>query len=213
MNRRQPTVLRARRELHVYRTSKERRGRKDQGTQISITARSTCLAIHLGCHQLRGVGHGKYTSPDTGFIYLGNRTYDPTTAQFLTVDPIEAISRAPYNYADDNPLNYGDSVGLLWPPLAGGAGGADVACGATFEIPGVDLGACGAAGIASGAAALGAAVGVVTAVAGNEGGDEGETELEKRKEAERDNCGDPATSPGSKFKWEGKGPVGSEEGS
>ncbi len=54
----------------------------------------------------------QYTTPDTGLIYLRNRVYDPTTAQFMTVDPIEAISRAPYNYADDNPLNYADPLGL-----------------------------------------------------------------------------------------------------
>ncbi|HEY5261370.1 MAG TPA: RHS repeat-associated core domain-containing protein [Solirubrobacteraceae bacterium] len=155
---------------------------------------------------------GQYTSADTGLIYLRAREYDPATAQFLTVDPLEAISSAPYSYAGDSPTTYGDSLGLLWTPLAGGAAGADAACGATFEIPGVDLGTCGAAGIASGAAAIGAAVGVVTAVAGEEGGDEGEAEL-KEKEAERENCGNPATSPGSKFEWKGKGPVGSNEGS
>ncbi len=155
---------------------------------------------------------GQYTSPDTGLIYLRNRIYDPATAQFLSVDPAEAISGEPYSYAGDNPLNYGDSVGLLWTPLAGGVGGADVACGATFEIPGVDVGTCGAAAVATGAAAVGAAIGVVTAVAGEEGGDEGEAEL-KKKEAERENCGNPATPPGSKFEWKGKGPVGSSEGS
>ncbi len=154
----------------------------------------------------------QYTSSDTGLIYMRARVYDPSTAQFLSVDPIEAISRAPYNYAGDNPVTYGDSVGLLWTPLAGGAAGADAACGATFEIPGIDLGTCGAAGIATGAAALGAAVGVVTATAGEEGGDEGEAEL-KAKEAERESCGNPATSPGSKFEWKGKGEPGSEEGS
>lgn len=52
----------------------------------------------------------QYTSSDTGLIYLRARVYDPATAQFLSVDPIEAISRAPYNYADDNPLNYGDRL-------------------------------------------------------------------------------------------------------
>jgi hypothetical protein len=96
-----------------------------------------------------------------------------------------SISGAPYNYAGDNPLTYGDAVGLLWTPLAGGAGGADAACGATIEIPGVDIGTCGAAGIAAGAAAVGAAIGVVTAVAGNEGGDEGEAELKKKEPNER----------------------------
>ncbi len=153
---------------------------------------------------------GQYTSSDTGLVYLRNRAYDPATAQFLTVDPLVSISGAPYNYTGDNPVNYGDAVGLLWTPLAGGAG-ADAACGATIEIPGVDIGTCGAAGIGTGIAAA-AAIGVFTAVAGNEGGDEGEAEL-KRKEAERENCGNPAEPPGSKFEWKGKGPVGSNEGS
>jgi RHS repeat-associated protein len=153
---------------------------------------------------------GQYTSSDTGLIYLRNRVYDPKTAQFLTVDPLVSISGAPYNYAGDNPLTYGDSLGLLWTPLAGGAGGADAACGATFEIPGVDVGTCGAAGIATGAAVIGAGISLIT---GEEAGnDEGEAEL-KAKEAERENCGNPASSPGSKFEWKGKGEPGSEEGS
>lgn len=98
----------------------------------------------------------QYTSSDTGLVYLRNRVYDPKTAQFLTVDPLVSISGEPYSYAGDNPLNYGDAVGLMWTPLAGGAGGADAACGATIEIPGVDIGTFGAAGIATGAAAVGA---------------------------------------------------------
>ena len=36
------------------------------------------------------------------------RGYDPATAQFLSVDPLEAITQAPYGYAGDNPENYGD---------------------------------------------------------------------------------------------------------
>jgi RHS repeat-associated protein len=148
----------------------------------------------------------QYTNSETGLQYLRDRVYDPATAQFLTVDPAESISGAPYNYAGDNPINREDAVGLLWTPVAGGAAGADAVCGATVEIPGVDIGTCGAAGISTGIAAAGAAIGVVTAVAGNEGGDEGEAEL-KKKEAERENCGNPATPPGSKFKWEGNGPA------
>ncbi len=97
---------------------------------------------------------GQYTNSDTGLIYLRARNYDPATGQFLSVDPLEAISGEPYSYAGDSPTTYGDSLGLLWTPLAGGAAGADAACGATFEIPGVDLGTCGAAGIATGAATV-----------------------------------------------------------
>ncbi len=55
---------------------------------------------------------GQYTSSDTGLIYLRNRVYDPTTAQFLSVDPLEIVTRAPYTYASDNPLNVGDPSGL-----------------------------------------------------------------------------------------------------
>jgi RHS repeat-associated protein len=152
----------------------------------------------------------QYTSTDTGLIYLRARTYDPATAQFLSVDPLEEISGAPYNYAGDNPVNYGDAVGLLWTPVAGGAGGADAACGLTVEIPGVDIGTCGAA---AGATAAAAGIALAHSIAGEESGnDEGEAELHA-KEAERESCGNPAEPPGSKFEWKGKGPEGSNEGS
>jgi RHS repeat-associated protein len=55
---------------------------------------------------------GQYTSSDTGLIYMRARTYDPATAQFLTIDPINSLTRAPYNYAGDNPVNYMDRTGL-----------------------------------------------------------------------------------------------------
>jgi RHS repeat-associated protein len=54
---------------------------------------------------------GQYINSDTGLIYLRARTYDPATAQFLAVDPIAPITRAPYTYADDNPLNDSDPSG------------------------------------------------------------------------------------------------------
>ncbi len=55
---------------------------------------------------------GEYTSSDTGLVYLRHRVYDPATAQFLTVDPLEMYTGEPYGYAGDNPLNYGDPRGL-----------------------------------------------------------------------------------------------------
>jgi RHS repeat-associated protein len=57
---------------------------------------------------------GQYTSSDTGLIYLRNRTYDPSTAQFLTRDPLAALSGEPYSYAGDNPVNASDPTGLLF---------------------------------------------------------------------------------------------------
>jgi hypothetical protein len=44
---------------------------------------------------------------------LRARTYDPSTAQFLSVDPVVGVTRAPYNYAENNPLTVGDPTGLF----------------------------------------------------------------------------------------------------
>jgi RHS repeat-associated protein len=63
---------------------------------------------------------GQYTSSDTGLIYLRAREYDPATAQFLSVDPLEPITGEPYSYAGDNPVNGGDPMGLCnGNPLSG----------------------------------------------------------------------------------------------
>lgn len=56
---------------------------------------------------------GEYTDP-TGYIYLRARYYDPTTAQFLTRDPLEATTNNPYGYTGGNPLQYTDPLGLDW---------------------------------------------------------------------------------------------------
>jgi RHS repeat-associated protein len=57
---------------------------------------------------------GQYTDADTGLIYLRARAYDPATAQFLSVDPLRAVSGEPYSYAGDNPLNASDPTGLIF---------------------------------------------------------------------------------------------------
>jgi RHS repeat-associated protein len=124
---------------------------------------------------------GQYTSTDTGLIYLRNRVYDPSTAQFLTVDPVVSLTRAPYTYALDNPVNYADSSGLeaipLPTPVVGGCAAAPEVCGGVV-VGGVDVW-------------LGAKV--FNAWAGEEGGnDEGEAEL-RTKEVERESeepCGE-----------------------
>jgi RHS repeat-associated protein len=63
---------------------------------------------------------GQYTSSDTGLIYLRAREYDPATAQFLSVDPLVWLTRAPYTYAGDNPLNFGDPSGRAFQICVGG---------------------------------------------------------------------------------------------
>jgi RHS repeat-associated protein len=56
---------------------------------------------------------GQYTTADTGLIYLRTRVYDPATAQFLSVDPLAMMTRAPYYYANDNPQSFMDPTGLV----------------------------------------------------------------------------------------------------
>ena len=56
---------------------------------------------------------GAYTDPETGLLYLINRYYDPTTAQFLTVDPLVDTTGAAYTYAGDDPVNNSDPTGLF----------------------------------------------------------------------------------------------------
>jgi RHS repeat-associated protein len=58
-------------------------------------------------------GAGEYRDDETGFIYLRARYYDPATAQFLTRDPLESVTRSAYGYASNNPLNVIDPSGLF----------------------------------------------------------------------------------------------------
>jgi RHS repeat-associated protein len=61
---------------------------------------------------------GQYLDSESGLYYLRARYYDPTTAQFLTVDPALASTRSPYAYAAGNPLNASDPsgkcLGWIW---------------------------------------------------------------------------------------------------
>jgi RHS repeat-associated protein len=52
-------------------------------------------------------------STEHQLIFLRARTYDPVTAQFLTPDPLGAISGDTYAYAGDNPVNASDPTGLI----------------------------------------------------------------------------------------------------
>ncbi|MEU7906414.1 putative Ig domain-containing protein [Actinoplanes sp. NPDC049118] len=55
---------------------------------------------------------GAWTDPDTGLVHLRARDYDPTTGQFLSVDPIVDTTHQPYAYAENNPLQNTDPTGL-----------------------------------------------------------------------------------------------------
>lgn len=58
---------------------------------------------------------GAYTDPN-GFLYLINRYYDPSTDQFISVDPDVAETGQPYAYDRDDPLNVTDPLGDMAPP-------------------------------------------------------------------------------------------------
>lgn len=95
---------------------------------------------------------GQYTDPVTGLQYLGARFYDPATGQFMSRDPLEALTRAPYSYAADNPIQYVDRSGLI------------------FGIPGTPSTGEVLGGIKEGGEAVGGAVyeqaGTISTVAG-----------------------------------------------
>ena len=57
---------------------------------------------------------GQYTDTETGHIYLRARYYDPTTAQFLTRDPLASQTRSAYGYTGGSPLNRDDPSGLSY---------------------------------------------------------------------------------------------------
>jgi RHS repeat-associated protein len=55
-------------------------------------------------------------SDATGLVYLINRYYDPSTDQFLSIDPDVATTDQPYAFTNDEPLNAEDPLGED-PPL------------------------------------------------------------------------------------------------
>lgn len=54
----------------------------------------------------------QYTDGQSGMQYLRARFYDPATGQFLTRDPLVTLTRAPYSYANNNPINVADPSGM-----------------------------------------------------------------------------------------------------
>jgi RHS repeat-associated protein len=63
---------------------------------------------------------GQYTDTETGYQYLRARYYDPSSGQFLTRDPIAALTEEPYGYVNRNPMNGTDPSGLCGPFGNGG---------------------------------------------------------------------------------------------
>jgi RHS repeat-associated protein len=122
---------------------------------------------------------GQYTNADSGLLYLRARAYDPATAQFLTTDPINPVTRAPYNYTYDNPVNATDPTGYWCTSFnihclgedAGDAVGVGSRVGATLlhastvgqglqiasDLTGTTVGVCAGAGFVGGGSLHGSA--------------------------------------------------------
>jgi RHS repeat-associated protein len=79
---------------------------------------------------------GQYTDVESGLLYLRARYYDPSTQQFLTVDPLVAQTEQAYAYAAGSPTNFTDPSGLCIGPfvLVCAAAGAEAAIGTAIAI-------------------------------------------------------------------------------
>jgi RHS repeat-associated protein len=65
---------------------------------------------------------GQYADAESGLIYMRARYYDPSTAQFISVDPALGMTGQPYAYADDSPVDSYDPSGLIdWSTIPGSA--------------------------------------------------------------------------------------------
>jgi uncharacterized protein RhaS with RHS repeats len=98
------------------------------------------------------------------------RYYDPATGQFLSVDPAVSLTQAPYSYANDNPVNEEDPLGLWgWNPISDVVQAAkDTGHFVATHKTDIEVGAGIALGVAAAATGVGAvieAAGVASAVA------------------------------------------------
>jgi RHS repeat-associated protein len=73
------------------------------GTVLSHTGTKSSSMGFAGQYRLHAANQ---------LIYLRARTYDPVTAQFLTVDPAWSQTLEAYSYAGDDPSNRTDATGL-----------------------------------------------------------------------------------------------------
>jgi RHS repeat-associated protein len=82
----------------------------------------------------------QYQDSESGLYYLRSRYYDPSTAQFLSPDPLMAATVSPYAYTFGNPLNGMDPSGLCdWSNVACDAGSVVGAVGSVVEGVGAGI--------------------------------------------------------------------------
>jgi RHS repeat-associated protein len=77
---------------------------------------------------------GSYTDTATGYLKLGTRYYNPTTARFTQPDPSGKEANT-YNYASCNPINNTDPTGLDGLGCAEASVGGFIAVAGFFAAP------------------------------------------------------------------------------
>jgi len=70
------------------------------------------LTTHTGTADTPLRWNGQYQD-STGLYYLHARYYDPATAQFMTRDPLVALTQEAYGYVGNNVFNASDPSGLI----------------------------------------------------------------------------------------------------
>ena len=110
-----------------------------------------------------------------GLLDMRNRLYDPALGQFISRDPLENLTRQPYQYAAGNPISMVDPYGLFpwsagWCPLGDNADGScrgTAAVSAVRDIADTELAQTTkdiASTVSTGAAGAAAITGTATAV-------------------------------------------------
>jgi RHS repeat-associated protein len=72
------------------------------------------VTAHTGTGTIPLLFNGQYQDTETGLYYLRARYYDPATGGFLSRDPMDAQTRQPYQYANDDPVDVADPSGMKW---------------------------------------------------------------------------------------------------
>jgi RHS repeat-associated protein len=137
----------------------------DQALLATVTDQSGTITYGYD-QQHREPGHYQpldlangYIDPATGYLKLGARYYNPTTARFTQPDPAKTCGG--FAYAGDNPANYTDPSGLTIdygeaciiggvPTAVGGAVTGGIAGVGLFSLEGAAIGFVG--GFVSGCA-------------------------------------------------------------
>jgi RHS repeat-associated protein len=100
--------------LHQDATGSVRLTTKTDGTTNSTTNYTPWGVVTASTGTPPALGYNsQYTDPETGYIYLRARYYDPNTAQFVSCDPLVIVTGASYNYSANSPLMNDDPLGLV----------------------------------------------------------------------------------------------------